>query len=77
MSLMVETLDAFGRAMAEAEKHRRRLRDTFGLSDHQIGTMTLARRKTPRSAMSQYAAAVLDAKRKLEIRKSKQQTEGI
>lgn len=70
MSQMVQTLDAFSRAMSEAEKHRRCLRETFGLTDYQIGTMTLARRKTPRSAMSQYAAAVLTAKRKLERKRA-------
>jgi len=64
--VMVKTLDAFGRAIAEAEKHRTILRKRFGLTDHQIGTMTLARRK--RSVMSDYKAAVLAAKLKLENR---------
>jgi hypothetical protein len=67
--VMLETLDAFGRAMAEAEKHRTILRKRFGLTDHQIGTMTLALRKRG-SVMDDYKAAVIAAKRKLELRKA-------
>jgi len=63
MGVMVEELDAFGRAMVEAERHRTILRKRFGLTDQQIGAMTLARRK--RSAMSEYKAAVLAAKRRM------------
>jgi hypothetical protein len=33
MSIMVETLNAFGAAMAEAEKHRTILKKRFGLTD--------------------------------------------
>ena len=64
--VLVKTLDAFGRAIAEAEKHRTILRKRFGLTDHQIGTMTLARRK--RSVMSDFKAALVAAKLKLENR---------
>jgi hypothetical protein len=67
MSVMVEALDAFGAAMAEAEKHRKTLRQRFGLSDQQIGMLTLARRKRS-SPMSDYTAAVLVAKRRLAAR---------
>lgn len=67
MAVMVETLDAFGRAMAEAEKHRKTLRQRFGLTDHQIGTMTLARRKRG-SVVSDYKAAVFAAKLRMEKR---------
>jgi hypothetical protein len=67
MSIMIEALDAFGAAMAEAEKHRKILRQRYGLTDHQIGTLTLARRKRS-SVMSDYKAAVLAAKRRLENR---------
>jgi hypothetical protein len=63
MSVMVETLDAFGRAMMEAERHRKILRQRFGLTDQQIGMMTLARRKP--STMSGYKKAVLAAKLKM------------
>jgi hypothetical protein len=63
-SPMVQALDAFGSAMAEAEKHRKILRQKFGLSDHQIGTLTLSRRPK-RTMMNDYAAAVLAAKQKL------------
>jgi hypothetical protein len=66
MSVMVEALDAFGAAMAEAEKHRKILRQRCGLTDHQIGMLTLARRK--RSVMGDYTAAVLTAKRRLASR---------
>ena len=48
---MTDELDAFDRAMRVAEIHRRSLRVKFGLSDAQIGQLTLARRRTPRSAM--------------------------
>lgn len=64
MGVMVEALDAFGRAMVEAERHRAILRKRFGLTDQQIGMMTLARRE--RSPMSEYKKAVLAAKRRLE-----------
>jgi len=67
--VMLETLDAFGRAMAQAEKHRTILRKRFGLTDDQIGTMTLALRKRG-SVMDDYKAAVIAAKRKLELRKA-------
>jgi hypothetical protein len=67
MSIMVETLNAFGAAMAEAEKHRTILKKRFGLTDQQIGMMTLAQRRK-RSVMSDYKAAVLAAKRRLENR---------
>ena len=66
MGVMVETLDAFGRAMAEAEKHRKILRQRFGLTDHQIGAMTLARRK-PRT-MNNFTSAVLAARLRMEQR---------
>jgi hypothetical protein len=67
MNVMIEALDAFGAAMVEAEKHRKILRQRFGLTDLQIGTLTLARRKR-RSPMSDYTAAVLAAKRRLKNR---------
>jgi hypothetical protein len=63
MGIMVEELDAFGRAMEIAERHRTILRKRFGLTDQQIGMMTIARRK--RSAMSEYATAVLAARRRM------------
>jgi len=66
MGVMVETLDKFAVAMAEAEKHRTILRKRFGLTDHQIGTMTLARRKP--STMNKFASAVLAARLKMESR---------
>jgi hypothetical protein len=66
MGVMVETLDKFGAAMAEAEKHRTILRKRFGLTDHQIGAMTLARRKP--SGMSNYQSAVLAARLRMENR---------
>jgi len=69
--VMIKTLDEFGRAVAEAEKHRAILRKRFGLTDHQIGMMTMARRK-PRNAMSDFAAATLAAKTKLEKRRAQQ-----
>jgi hypothetical protein len=65
--VMVKVLDDFGRAIAEAEKHRTILRKRFGLTDRQIGMMTFARRKR-RNVMSDYAAAVVAAKEKLENR---------
>jgi hypothetical protein len=70
MSIMVEALDAFGAAMAEAEKYRKILRQRCGLTDHQIGTLTLARRKRS-SPMSDYTAAVLAAKQRLANRESR------
>jgi len=60
MSIMLEALDAFGAAMAEAEKHRTTLKKRFGLDDRTIGTLTLARRKRS-SPMSEYKKAVLAA----------------
>jgi len=66
MAVMIEALDAFGAAMAEAEKHRTILRKRFGLDDQQIRMMTMARRK--RNGMSDYKAAVLAAKQRLESR---------
>jgi hypothetical protein len=66
--VMVEALDAFGAAMAEAEKHRTILRKNFGLNDQQIGLMTLARRRRKRSVMGDYGNAVLAAKMRLENR---------
>ena len=63
MGIMVEELDAFGRAMEIAERHRTILRKRFGLTDQQIGMMTIARRK--RSAMSEYARAVLAARQRM------------
>lgn len=66
MGVMVETLNKFAVAMAEAEKHRRILRKRFGLSDYQIGTMTLARRKP--STMNKFASAVLAARLRMENR---------
>lgn len=66
--VMGQALDAFADAMTEAEKHRAILRKRFGLTDHQIGSMVFARRK-PRT-MSDYAAAVLTAKMKLEKRRA-------
>jgi hypothetical protein len=68
--VMAKALDAFADAMAEAEKHRAILRKRFGLTDHQIGSMVFARR--PRNTMSDYAAAVLAAKLKLEERRAQQ-----
>jgi hypothetical protein len=68
---MVAELNAFADAIAEAEKHRAILRNRFGLSDRQIGMMTLARRK-PRNVMSAFAAATLAAKLKLEKRRAQQ-----
>jgi hypothetical protein len=68
MGVMVETLDAFGRAMAEAEKHRTILRKRFGLTDQQIGMMVLAQRRK-RGVMGDYKAAVLAAMQKMENRK--------
>jgi hypothetical protein len=68
--VMGKALDAFADAMAEAEKHRAILRKRFGLTDHQIGSMVFARR--PRNTMSDYAAAVLAAKLKLEKRRAQQ-----
>ena len=67
--VMVTTLNAFGAAMAQAEKHRAILRKKFGLTDHQIGMMTLALRKRG-TVMDDYKAAVIAAKRKLELRKT-------
>jgi hypothetical protein len=72
MGKMTDELDAFDRAMRVAETHRRCLRDRYGLSDAQIGQLTLARRRTPRSVMGQYAAAVVTAKRRLEERHGKE-----
>jgi hypothetical protein len=42
---MVAELDAFGEAIAVAEKHRATLKRRFGLTDRQIGSMILARRR--------------------------------
>jgi hypothetical protein len=68
---MVAELNAFADAIAEAERHRAILHNRFGLSDRQIGMMTLARRK-PRNVMSDFAAATLAAKLKLEKRRAQQ-----
>jgi hypothetical protein len=67
---MVTELNAFADAIAEAEKHRAILRKRFGLTDRQIGSMILARRE-PRT-MSDFAAATLAAKLKLEKRRAQQ-----
>lgn len=67
-SRMAQTLDDFGAAMAEAERHRKTLRQKFGLTDQQIGLMVLARR--PKKIMSDYTAAVIAAKQRLEAKKS-------
>jgi hypothetical protein len=66
MSIMVETLDKFAVAMAEAEKHRKILCQKCGLTDQQIGAMTLARRKP--STMNKFASAVLAARLRMEQR---------
>jgi hypothetical protein len=66
MGVMVEELDAFARAMAEAEKHRTILRRRCGLTDAQIGAMVLARRKP--STMNKFASAVLAARLRMEQR---------
>lgn len=66
MGRMLDTLDAFGAAMREAEKHRKVLRQNFGLTDAEIGRMTLARRPKPRSVFGQYADAVLAAKKRMQ-----------
>jgi hypothetical protein len=68
--VMIKALDEFGRAMAVAETHRAFLRKNCGLTDRQIGQMVLARRK-PRT-MSDFAAATLAAKLKLEKRRAQQ-----
>jgi hypothetical protein len=70
-SPMVAELNAFADAIAEAKKHRAVLRTRYGLSDSQISTMTFARRK-PRNVMSDFAAATLSAKLKLEARRAQQ-----
>lgn len=66
MAIMVEALDAFARAMAEAERHRKILRQKCGLTDQQIGAMVLARRKP--STMNKFASAVLAARLRMENR---------
>lgn len=63
---MLDALDAFDKAMQIAERHRSTLKQTYGLTDAQIGMMTLARRRKPRSTMGQFAAATLAAKQRLE-----------
>ncbi len=68
-SPMVTELNAFADAIAEAEKHRAILRQRFGLTDHQIGSMVIARRE-PRTMTSDYVVAVLAAKTKLEARRA-------
>jgi len=68
---MVAELNAFADAIAEAEKHRAILRKRFGLTDHQIASMVIARRK-PRNVMSDFAAATLAAKLRLEKRRAQQ-----
>jgi hypothetical protein len=67
--VMIKELDAFANAIAVAEKHRAILRTRYGLSDSQIGSMVIARRK-PRNVMSNFAAATLAAKAKLEARRA-------
>jgi hypothetical protein len=69
--VMIKELDAFALAMAVAEKHRAILRTRFGLTDQQIGMMTVARRK-PRNVMSDFAVATLAAKTRLEKRRAQQ-----
>ena len=66
-SRMIQTLEAFGVAMAEAERHRKTLRQNFGLTDQQIGMMVLARR--PKKAVNDYTAAVLAAKQRLAAKR--------
>jgi hypothetical protein len=69
MGIMIETLDAFGAAMREAEKYRKILRQRFGLTDYQIGTMVQGRGATKsRNYLSDYGKAVIAAKRRLEQR---------
>ena len=67
---MVETLRRFDVTMARAEKHRKILRDKYGMTDFQIGNAVLAQRK-PRGPYHQLAAAVLAAKTKLLTRRRK------
>jgi hypothetical protein len=69
--VMIKELDAFALAVAVAEKHRAILRTRYGLSDSQIGSMVIARRK-PRNVMSGFAAATLAAKTRLEKRRAQQ-----
>jgi hypothetical protein len=68
--VMTKELDAFAAAIGIAERHRTILRTRFGLSDRQIGAMVIARR--PRKTMSDFAAAVVAAKTKLEARRAQQ-----
>jgi len=65
---MIDALDAFDKAMQIAERHRSTLKQTYGLTDAQIGMMTLARRRKPRSAIGQFAAATLAAQQRMQSR---------
>lgn len=68
---MSQRLDAFAKAMAVAEEHRKVLRRNFGMTDRDIGLAVLARQ--PKKTMSDYAAAVLAAKRRLEAKRAKRE----
>jgi hypothetical protein len=65
-NLLQSTIAAFAQAMDGAEVHRKVLRQRFGLTDQQIGTMVLARRGAKsRHPYSEFAKAVAVAQRKL------------
>ncbi len=65
MGRMAIELDAFGAAMREAEKHRRVLRQRYGLTDRQIGSMVLARQPKSQSVFGAYEQAVFAAKKRM------------
>lgn len=61
-----QSIASFSAAMVEAEKHRAVLRQRYGLTDQQIGMMTLAHRgPKSRHPYAEYAKAVHAAQRKL------------
>lgn len=64
MAVMIEELQAFANAMDVAEKHRKVLRERYGLTDFQIGTLTLARRKRS-NVFGDFRAAVIAAKMRM------------
>lgn len=64
MNRLAVALDNFDQAMRVAERHRGMLKKVYGLTDQQIGQMTLARRRKPRGAIGQFAAVTLAAKQR-------------
>jgi hypothetical protein len=67
MGTMTQALDEFAAASRKAVRHRKLLRQKFGLTDEQIGWMVRGRSATKSlNYLSDYTAAVIAAKKRLD-----------